>query len=290
MKENYLMGVSFKLLNCLLFPVLSLLMLKTVSTVPMMQIFFYQVFLGSLISLVYLWVIKQNIPLILAKGDFTLYFLRALTNLCAMYLWMYALTTLGINEATALGYTGPLWVFLMARYFLGERFKIGILSLIIINLIGMLIILQPRYMDIEFKGAAASFGAIILWSIYEIICKKQASTQHYMLQSFYFMIISAIIVFPFAFYSWKEVSINEVYMLSLVAFISVANITVVFIAYSLAPITLLAPFSYSRLIFTVILTAYLYNTVPSMNTFIGAAIIITGNLYFTYKIKNNQLA
>ncbi len=288
MNQNYSLAISFKLLNCLIFPTLSLLMMVSVSTIPIMQVFFLQVFIGAIISFIYLLSIKEKIPLKLSENDFLLYIGRALTNLGAMHLWIFALTTLGINEATALGYSGPLWVFLMARYMLKESFQGKILLLIIINIVGMFIILQPRFIDMPWQGASASLGAILLWSVYEVICKKQTSNQHYMLQSFYFMAISALIIFPFACNSWQSINLQEFAMLSLIALLSVTNITVIFIAYSLAPLMLLAPFSYSRLIFTVLLSSWLYNIIPSANSFIGAAIIMLGNGFFIYKLKNDQ--
>lgn len=286
MKKDFFIGVWFKLLNCLLFPTLSLLMLKSISNIPMMQVFFAQVFIGAIISLFYLKIIKKPIALKMNRKDFFLYSARAASNLGAMYLWIYALTSIGINEATALGYTGPLWVVLMARYILGENSRGGIFLLLAVNIIGMIIILKPQYANIHWQGVFASVGAILLWSVYEVICKKQASDQHYMLQTFYFMSFSSILIFPFIFGSWTEVSSKEMWMLLLVATIAVANITVIFIAYSMAPLTLLAPFSYSRLIFTVILTSWIYHEVPSLHVFIGAAVIMFANGYFAYWVKS----
>ncbi|MEK6734423.1 MAG: DMT family transporter, partial [Pseudomonadota bacterium] len=225
----------------------------------------------------------------MSRRDLFLYLGRSITNLLAMKLWIFALTTTGMNEATALGYTGPLWVFLMARYIIGEKFGFSILGLIFINIIGMLIIIQPKYVDLHWQGIAASLGAILLWSLYEIICKIQTSTQHYMQQTFYFMAISAIIVAPFAYNSWKSLNIQESNMMIVLALLAVANITAIFIAYSHAPITLLSPFSYARLIFTVILTSSLYNIIPAPHTFIGAAVIFLSNGYFIYKINKKSL-
>ncbi len=287
MKTNYLIGIWFKLLNCLLFPTLSLLMVKCASDLPVIQIFFVQVSLGTIISFLYLKIIKCSIPLNMSKKDLLLYLARAITNLIAMYLWIFSLNAIGINEATALGYTGPLWVFLMARYILGEQFKGRILLLIAVNIIGMIIILKPQYADIHLEGVLASIGAILLWSVYEVICKKQASDQHYMLQTFYFMLISALISFPFIFNSWHQIDLKDIGVLTIISLLAVTNITVIFVAYFFSPLTLLAPFSYSRLIFTVILSAWVYQITPSINVFIGAAIIMIANGYFAYRIKNN---
>lgn len=147
MKQDYLIGIGFKLLNCLLFPVMSLVMLHCAKSMELIQVMFGQTILGTIISLIYLLVTKKQIPLTMPRKDLMLYFGRAVTNLVAMIMWILALGKLGINEATALGYTGPLWVFLMAQYIIGEKFNPKILILIAVNMVGMLIILQPKYMD-----------------------------------------------------------------------------------------------------------------------------------------------
>lgn len=286
MNINYLIGILFKTLNCLLFPTLSLLIIKTTSNLPIIQVFFIQVFLGSLISFLYLKFIKHPIDFYLTKKEIFLYLLRAITNLIAMYLWIFSLQHIAINEATALGYTGPLWVFLMAKYILKEKDKKGTIFLILVNLIGVFIILQPHYDNINIIGVASSIGAILLWSVYEVICRKQTSSQHYMLQTFYFMGISSIISLPIVVNSFQMIQIEELYALIVIALLAVTNITVIFIAYSFAPLTLLAPFSYLRLIFTVILSGFVYNSFPHQNVFIGTAIIMLANIFFLYVINN----
>ena len=286
MYKNYLIGISFKLINCFLFPVMSFLMLKISTTLPVMQIFFVQAFLGAVISLIYLLVIKQNIPLTMSKKDFLLYIGRALANFIGIYLWIFSLSELGINEATALGYIGPLLVILMAKYIIGEKlFNLKILSLLIANIFGMLVILQPKYLELSWQGVASALGAIFLWSIYEVICKKQTSNQHYMLQAFYFMAFSSVVMLPFALQDWQAIDSLQGSLLILVGLIAVTNITIIFIAFSFAPLTILAPFSYARLIFTGLLTNWLYSIESDKNLFIGAAIILLANIYFTYSLN-----
>lgn len=289
MNRNNFVGIGFKLLNCLLFPIMSLVILHCTKFAPIWQVIFAQTLFGSIISLIILFFTKTSIPLKMNKKDFLLYLGRALSNLFAMFLWIEALGKLGINEATALGYTGPLWVFLMARYIIGEEFNSRILFLIAINMIGMLIILEPKFANMPWEGIAGALGSIFLWAIYEVICKKQTVNQHYILQSFYFLILSTIILAPFVIGKWQMVDFEQTLWLASTGLIGVANITAIFMAYSLAPLMLLSPFSYTRLVFTVGLTAIIYNTSPNIQTFIGAAIIMGANLYMTYNLKKKEI-
>lgn len=287
--KQYLMGVGYKLLNCLLFPIMSLVILYCTKTLPIWQVIFAQTLFGSIISFIILLITKTSIPLTMSKKDFLLYLGRALSNLFAMFLWIEALGKLGINEATALGYTGPLWVFLMARYIIGEKFKSHILILIAVNMLGMLIILEPKFANMPWEGIAGALGSILLWAIYEVICKKQTLNQHYILQSFYFLVLSTVILAPFVVTQWQSVNFEQTLWLASTGLIGVANITAIFMAYSLAPLMFLAPFSYTRLVFTIAITAAIYKIAPNIQTFIGAAIIMSANLYMTYKLNKKEI-
>lgn len=285
--NNIIFGISFKLLNCLIFSVLSLLLLFCSNILPVTQILFIRVFVGAIISLCYLFAIKEKICFKLSFVDFYFYLSRAAISFVALYLWTYAISNVGLSEATALGYTGPLWVFLSAFYIIGEKFNLRSLLAILVNLIGIIIILEPTMESVTWQGVSASLGSTLLWVIYETICKKQTQDQHYMMQTFYVCLFASIIIAPFAFLEWVTVDLKIWGILFLVAALGVANVTSIFLAYFFAPMIIISPFSYARVIFTTIFTTWLNNTMPSIHVFIGSAIIVAINFYFAYQNTKN---
>ncbi len=287
MHNSPAIGILFKLLNCLIFPTLSILMLHITSNNSFWLAFFLQVFFGSCISLFIIFLMKKNISYQLTSKDILYYSLRAIVNILALKLWITALLSLGINEATAISYTGPLWAAIMARFFLKEKLHKLIVLIIFINLIGMIIIIQPKLSLSSISNLTFALGAIILWSLYEVICKIQTNNQHFMIQTFIFMVFSSIFLLPNAIIEWQTISIKDYGLILLSASLAVANITVIFIAYSFAPITSLAPFSYARLIFTVIITTILMDQNYEINSFIGAIIILASNSYLFLKSKTH---
>ena len=282
MKQNYLIAITAKLMNCLLFSVMTLLIMHSVSYLPIEQVLFSRSCLGMLICLIYLFAIKQPVSFRLSRKDLFFYFTRALVSFIAMQLWVFAIKHVGINEATALSYTGPFWTFLAARYVIGEAFNWQSFIAIAINMLGVLIILHPNSENISFIGFGASIGSILLWVLYEIICKKQTSDQHYMLQTFYVFVMASIITAPFAITKWQPINFEILNILLLLAALSVANVTAIFIAYMFAPMMVISPFSYARLVFTAIITNWAYHSSPHIEVFIGAAIILIANSGFTY--------
>lgn len=287
--SNNLIGISFKLMNCLLFSILSLVILHCTENLPVTQILFARVSLGVIICVIYLIIIKKKISFNLSRRDLLFYISRAIISFIAMQFWVYAMQYVGLTEATALSYTGPLWIFLAARYMIGEAFSLSSLLAIIANMSGVIIILKPSFNIISWQGIGASLSSILLWVLYETICKKQTSNQHYMLQTFYVCFFATIIIAPFALLNWQPVNLKTLGILGLVAILGVANVTSIFLAYSFAPMMVVSPFSYSRLIFTAFLSAYMYHTMPSLNVFIGSAIIMCVNFYFAYNKSSSVL-
>ena len=85
-----------------------------------------------------------------------------------------------------------------------------------------------------------------------------------MLQTFYVCFFASFIIAPFAFSEWKYVDLKTWGILSSLAALGVANVTSIFLAYSFAPMMVVSPFSYARLIFTAILTAVINHAMPSI--------------------------
>ncbi len=285
MKQNYLIAISAKLMNCLLFSTITLLTIHSVSFLPVEQVLFFRSILGAFICLIYLVVIKQTITFNLSKEDFFYYFMRALSSFIAMQLWIFAIKRVGVNEATALSYTGPFWLFLAAKYVMGEAFNWKSLLAIAINMLGVLVILHPSLEGLSIIGLIASVGSILLWVFYETICKKQTSNQNYMLQALYVFIMASFITAPFAVIKWQPIDFQISAILLLLAALSVLNVISIFIAYMFAPMMIISPFSYARLVFTAVLTSWAHHTIPHLEVFIGAAIILIANLGFTYSLN-----
>lgn len=285
-KSNFL-GIFFKLINCIIFPTMSILLIKAVNVLSQYQVFFIQVAIGTIISFFALMLMRVPFQKLKDTRDYLLYLARAASNLIAINLWIYSLLNLGINEATAISYSGPLWIILIARFFFKEKLSPNILILLAFNIVGMFIIINPKLNDVNILSAISALGAIIFWSIYEVICKIQTSNQHYLQQTFYFMLTSSILLLPLVAMDWETIPINIYPHLFLASALAVVNITVIFLAYSFAPMILLAPFSYMRLIFTAILSFIFFGQTFQIELFIGSAIILTANLLFIFK-KNNS--
>ncbi len=86
-----------------------------------------------------------------------LQFVRNVIHFSAQLAWLYALTRMPLAELTALEFTAPLWVALLAPFLIGERLTALRLGAIVLGFIGVLVVVRPGAVPLS---AGAPFGLI----------------------------------------------------------------------------------------------------------------------------------
>ncbi len=279
MIQQYSKGIFLKILHSFIFVLLSVLLVKYSTSHNIIQVLFFRALLGCIISIIILKIL--GIPLVfrIQRKSLYMYITRALLNLIGLLIWIVVIKKLGMNEAVALGYITPVWLIISAMIFCAEKVTILNISFVLLNTTGVVLILQPKLHDISTLGLVAALLSTIIWAAYDTICKKQTYTEHYLLQSLYVHFILGVLIAPFSVYVWEPVSISDLLGFSLISFIGVVNVIVLFAGYIYAPIIVLIPFSYSRLLFATFASYILYDTLPTSGCLIGASIIIVTELY-----------
>jgi drug/metabolite transporter (DMT)-like permease len=285
MIENKQMGIIFKILNILLFTLLSLFFVKHTP-------------LGTAQSLLMacVWGVLMTIALIagIPQAKFyshnkRTYLYRSVCGLAAMWTWIEALKYMNPNNASALSYTTPIFTLLLAKAFFHERIHRNIWAAVALSIIGTLIVLYPSLNDsFALYPSIMAFISSILWAIYDMICKHQAiQNEHFITQAFYSTGFAGLIILPFALYQWQSVGLSEWASYSAIAGIRVANIIALFLAYKFAPIHLLVPYSYLRIVFMALLSFIAFGTSLPLNTCVGVTLIILASHYsFRLSLKS----
>jgi len=287
--KHLYVGISLKILHSFIFTIMSVLLVQYSQSLPIIQVLFCRVFIGALFSFFILKLLKRPIPLRMTKKSVMLYLLRALISFIAMGIWVVSLKNVGINESVALGYITPVWLILIAVLFFKEKLTLQHVVVISLNIFAAMLILQPKFSTVDGLSLIAGLGSGLLWSIYNSICKKQAETEHYVLQCFYTFVFSVILMLPFAIYLWEPIILEQFLGLSLIGCIGAFNVSVLFLAYSYAPLITLIPFDYLRLLFSMVLSYILFGAPLTFEFVIGAIIISTTDLYFYIMQRNKPL-
>jgi drug/metabolite transporter (DMT)-like permease len=96
---------------------------------------------------------------------------RNLIHFTAQFSWLYALTRMTLAELTAIEFTAPIWVALLAPFLIGERLTMVRLATAVIGFIGVLIVVRPGAIPLT-EGTPFAMVAAIGFALSMITTKR----------------------------------------------------------------------------------------------------------------------
>jgi len=277
--QEMLTGVLFKIANAALFTIMSFTMLALSHGYPAEQLMFIRVAMGAVVAGILLVIIRPQRPQSLSWKWFSPYVLRSTLSLIAAYCWVKALVSIGINEATAIGYTGLLWEVLFAKLWVGERPFKALYAMLGVSLVGMLLIVRPDAEHLAWKGLIYAMLSTMAWAGYDVICKRQAATEHPLIQVSIVYTNSTLLSAAFAFYSWTPIVPSDYLPFLALGTLGILNVMALFCAFQRASMLLLLPLNYLRLIFTLCISYVLYQSHLPWQALIGALLVLGASSY-----------
>ena len=223
---------------------------------------------------------------ILRTKQIGLHALRGVINMAAMLMFFTALSISPIAKVTALGFTAPIFMAILAVLVLGERFRIYRWSAIFLGFVGMLIILRPGLVAID-TGALLVTGSAALWAVAMIIIKIQSRTESSLTIVAYMGIFLGIFSIAPALWVWQPFSLNTLGLMVLIGlFGSIAQMAISQSLKETDP-TALMPFDFLKLIWTAMIGAWFFAEIPDIYTWIGATVIFLSGLFIAFRERNS---
>jgi drug/metabolite transporter (DMT)-like permease len=197
---------------------------------------------------------------------------------------------LPIAEASATGFVAPLFVTALSIVFLSEKVGVRRWLATAVGLLGVLIILRPGTSAFH---AAAFFPLVsaVAWACTLILTRMMSGREHVLTTMTYssiagLCILSALVPFVWVTPSWHDIALG--------VFIGVASTAgqwIVVLAFRYADASVLAPFSYTQLLWVSLLGFMVFGEVPDIWTVTGAIFIVGSGLYTAHRerVRRSQL-
>lgn len=234
------------------------------------------------------------VPFILYYGKDTLKTSRPLVHILrgtllffGMTSWTYGLTIAPVTTATVVSFSIPLFVLVLATFFLNENIIWQRWVVTTIGFIGLVVTLKPHASDFNPK-VLIFVAAAISFAVLDIINKKFVIQESMISMLFYSAIITALLSAPPSFYYWQTPTMHELLLLFLLG-IS-ANLILFFLlkAFALVDATATAPYRYLELFISATAAYIIFNEIPETSTLYGALIIIPSTLFIIYSEKKSM--
>ena len=165
-----------------------------------------------------------------------------------------------------------------------EKVVLSRIVAIFLGFIGVIIILDPSFNDIE-KGHYYALMSAILWGFLVIYLKSLSKTENYFSVIFYFQLF-LFVFFGTVFFSYIVIpnTFNFVLILLMALFGNISQISY-FQALKYKDVSFISPFEYLRFIFITIFGILFFSEFPEISTYIGSLIIFVGILIININIK-----
>ena len=211
--------------------------------------------------------------------DLKLHIIRNISHFFGQTLWYFALTQITLAQLFAFEFTAPLWVALIAPFFLKEKFTKWKLITICLGFSGILIIARPEVGGMSVGMLAAIFCAL---GFAGSILTTKLLTRHYSVTCilFWLTVIQFILSLICAGID-GDITIPNRAWLHWVALISIGGLTAHFCittALTLAPASIVAPLEFLRLPLIALIGYLVYAEELSIFVLFGAIIIIGANI------------
>ena len=212
---------------------------------------------------------------------------RAITGALAIIALFYGLRELPLADVVSLTFAGPIFVTVASIFFLSETVGIKRWSAVCLGFIGMLLIVQPAFIDLNYYYIAPIIFCIFFACV-AISVRSLSKTEANYTIAFYFTSLCTVIGLCSVFFvDWVlPTKIDFLIFIILGLCGSMGNLLLTQ-SYRLTEASLVTPIKYLSLIFAIIFGFLIWNEVPKILTLFGAILVIASSLIIF--IRETQL-
>jgi len=216
------------------------------------------------------------------SGKPWMHVLRSIVGVSGMFCGFYAITHLPLATATAISFTKPLFLIVLAVIFLGEIVRWRRWTATAIGFLGVLIVLRPGSETFSFAMIIALLGSFLIADV-TVLVKKLSVTDRNVTILFYFGVITTLVSAVPAVFVWKTPTGVEWPLLVLIGATAALGQYFSLRSFRIAEATAVMPFDYTRLLFAGLFGYLFFAEVPDGWTLVGIAVLIGSTLYIAQR-------
>ncbi|MCY4336605.1 MAG: DMT family transporter [Litoreibacter sp.] len=289
-KQNVVRAVLAKLGSVVCFIAMVTMVKIVADRVPPGEIVFFRSFCGLPIILAWLiW--RRELSTGLKTNNLQGHVWRGLVGTMGMSLGFSALGFLPLSEVKAIQYAQPVLVVIFAAMFLGERVRAFRLTAVALGMIGVLIIMSPRFTALDeggvdpvlALGAVLAFGSAVAAGLAHVFVRKLTATEPTAAIVFYFAITAStlsLITLPFG---WVMPTAFELTLLISMGLVGGVGQILLTASYRYADASVVAPFEYSSILLALAIGYFVFAEVPTLMMLCGIALIVLAGILIIWR-------
>lgn len=273
--SNRSKGIVFIIISAFGFAMMSAFV-KLSGDLPSFQKTFFRNIIAALVA--FLTILNAKGSFFGKKENQKLLILRSSLGTLGVFFNFYAIDRLVLSDANTLNKLSPFFLIIFSWLFLKEKINLKQILSIILAFIGALFIIKPSFNSEIIPAIIGVLGAMFAASAYTCLraLREKESPDTIV---FYFSFFSSVITLPIMLLSYKPMSTLQLtYLIFAGVFASLGQFGVTY-AYKFAPSKEISIFDYSNIIFSALISLFLFGMLPDYLSIIGYIIIFIASLY-----------
>jgi len=207
---------------------------------------------------------------------------RGLLLIGNLLLMGYCFSQMGLADATALFQSSPLIGTVLAVLLLGEKVGWRRVVALIIGFAGMLVMLRPgtgMFSPVALLVLFAAFSYALYMTLTRFVSHKDSAITSFL----YIGLVGTVLMSASMLFFLTKVDGRGIVLLISLCLLSIAAHGLTIKALSLIHSTLVQPFTYLGLVWSVILGYVIFSDLPDRFTLIGALIVVSSGLFVFHR-------
>ena len=190
----------------------------------------------------------------------------------------YAVIHLYLADATAVAFSRPLFLTLLAVLILGEAVGWRRWAATAFGFLGVLTMVRPGAVAFDIAWAVAVLAAV-LFALGIIFIRRLATTEPPIRILFYYHVFGIAMFLGPAVALWQPPDAGQLVLLVLIGALTCAGMVCFVQGFSVGEASFVGPFEYLRLIYAALIGFYMFAEIPSIWTGVGALMIVASAIY-----------
>ncbi len=208
--------------------------------------------------------------------------LRGVLLIGSATLFVHAMTHLPLETATAIGFVSPLYVTALSIPFLGEKVGIRRWSAVGAGFVGVMLILRPGT-DVFQPAMLIPLLSSLCWAGGLIITRQMRGTERPLTILIWSTAAGLVAIAPLGIVDWQPPTLRDWAFFVAIAACHVAGQYLTIRAFMLASASLIAPFSYSTLLWAILIGMFAFGSYPDAATLAGAGLLVAAGVYVWHR-------
>lgn len=286
---NELLGITLKVVSVGFLVSMSAMIKLVGESIPVGQIVFFRAFFAILPVVIYLGYRGQLRQAYYTKRPLS-HLGRSIVGCFGMGLGFYGLTKLPLPDVVALRHATPLFAVIFAALLLGERVRLYRWAAVAVGLVGVLIISWPRitlFSDAgnpdEYYGVIAIIASTVFAAMATIFVRALVKTEKSPTIVIYFSTMASFFAALTYFLGWVPLDAYNAILLVGCGVIGGIGQILMTECYRHAPVSTIAPFDYTSILFGIAFSYVLFGDLPQGPMLVGTAIVAAAGIFIIYR-------